>query len=76
MLTADYFAYDPATGTATVSVQLPRERVGITLHYTPAPSVLDLAAVLDAAEAQGIADGVLPADAVLEWAPTRAPEAE
>lgn len=70
MHTADYLAYDPSTGTVTVSVQLPRERVGVTLRFTDAPTTLDLAAVLAAAAEQGIADGLLPEGATLAFAPT------
>lgn len=74
MLTADYLAYDPSTGTVTVSVQLPRERVGVTLRFTDAPVTLDLAALLTAAAEQGIADGLLPEGATLAFAPTRVPD--
>ncbi len=70
MHTADYLAYDPSTGTVTVSVQLPRERVGVTLRFTDAPVTLDLAALLTAAAEQGIADGLLPTGTTLAWAPT------
>lgn len=72
MHTADYLAYDPSTGTVTVSVQLPRERVGITLRFSPAPVTLDLAALLTAATEQGIADGLLPTGTTLAWAPATA----